>query len=268
MRFALAVLCLLLLAATPSPAPSASQQISEGGIEQNAKPNHEQQVSTQGGQPTVPPTCQQVAPTNTTTANHQWWNGYAAFGPSTWSTWTLALFAGLAARIALRTLREIRHQVQEADKAVRLDQRAWIIATGEMRIGFLLEPGEIPDGFPFPVCVFLKNTGRTPARNLKISTNCDAVIFTDPVPTIPELPSDEPRALGAIGPGVTHGHWMMSRSLYRNDPLTKDKVFAAWGLVTYEDIFGDPHATKFFLAKIGPGPEAPTDVSGPYNDCT
>src|ERR1700680_3044180 len=52
--------------------------------------------------------------------NHDWCDWYTAFGPSTWSNWTLAVFAVFATIIGLRTLGKIREQTRAAVDALRI----------------------------------------------------------------------------------------------------------------------------------------------------
>ena len=140
-----------------------------------------------------------------------------------------------------------------------------------MDVGFLSEAGHVPQlGVPFPICIFLKNTGRTPARDLRIRMNSDAVICDSREPTVPEFfDGDKPAELGALGPDVVYGHWIGNSRPIDPEPLsTGAKIFAVWGIVDYDDVFGIPHRTKFFIAKLGPSPTAPTAAVGPYNDCT
>jgi hypothetical protein len=98
----------------------------------------------------------------------------------------------------------------------------------------------------------LVNTGNTPARKVRIRINADIL----PVP-IPEdfnypLP-DEPikSAEGAVG---AHQTYILSGGLVKDFVPEADvanikegnaRVLCVWGLVTYEDIFGDSHTTKF-----------------------
>jgi hypothetical protein len=53
-----------------------------------------------------------------------WFDWYAAFGPSTWSNWILAAFAIVATVIGLRTLRKIRDQTKAAIVAADTSQRS------------------------------------------------------------------------------------------------------------------------------------------------
>ncbi|HEX4486880.1 MAG TPA: hypothetical protein VH088_11465 [Terriglobales bacterium] len=98
----------------------------------------------------------------------------------------------------------------------------------------------------------LLNTGGTPARRVRIKTKADILPipipedFTYPLPDDPVKPS-----FGAVvGAHQTH---IMFGSVERFVPDAEvasikqgtDKALCVWGVVTYEDIFGVPHSTKF-----------------------
>jgi len=97
----------------------------------------------------------------------------------------------------------------------------------------------------------LVNTGNTPARKVRILIKAD--ILPNPIPedfTFP-LPDDPIQTAGStVG---AHQTLIMGGILGRFVPDAEvadikegiGKILCVWGVVTYEDIFGGSHATKF-----------------------
>lgn len=96
----------------------------------------------------------------------------------------------------------------------------------------------------------LVNTGNTPARKICIRISADML----PVP-IPEdfafpLPPVEIEDAGTIG---AHQSYILAGTVkdfvpYGDVPAIKEgkeKALCVWGLITYEDVFGKAHKTKF-----------------------
>jgi len=54
----------------------------------------------------------------------KWFDWYAAFGPSTWSNWVLALFAVVATVVGLRSLGRIKEQNREAAISLKINRAA------------------------------------------------------------------------------------------------------------------------------------------------
>jgi hypothetical protein len=94
------------------------------------------------------------------------------------------------------------------------------------------------------------NSGNTAARKIRIRIAADVL----PIP-IPEsfafpLPEASNRDAGAIGPNQTH---VLTANINRFVPDQdvqiikegRDQALCVWGLVLYEDVFGDQHWVKF-----------------------
>jgi Tfp pilus assembly protein PilE len=103
----------------------------------------------------------------------------------------------------------------------------------------------------FEASVNLVNTGMTPARKVRIRKVAD--ILPSPLPSdfsFP-LPEDKPAdADGTVGAHLTYIISVVVDDLIPEDQVQTvkeavDRALYVWGVVTYEDMFGDTHITKF-----------------------
>jgi hypothetical protein len=96
----------------------------------------------------------------------------------------------------------------------------------------------------------LLNTGNTPARNVNI--RIQAAVLPMPIPDDYGFPlTDEPvKSAGVVGAHQTYLLSGVVKDFVPDHEVTaikegNGKALCVWGVVTYEDIFGDSHATKF-----------------------
>lgn len=127
----------------------------------------------------------------------------------------------------------------------RLDQRAWVAPVEVTTVG------ELQIGEPLDTKIIFKNAGKTFAKKVEI------IIFGD------GFPADEPHNLcqviddwrsrdqGTVGVMSPNAEY---HSRHKSDILTKEHVanlrsgkmvYHVYGRVTYEDVFGCAHWTKF-----------------------
>lgn len=103
----------------------------------------------------------------------------------------------------------------------------------------------------FEACPVVVNKGQTPARKIKVKTR--AAIFPVPLPRETHLPEgyDEDTGESILGPGqdailfgIVDGFCQDAevQSIKRNGGV---RGLYVWGLITYEDVFGDSHYTRF-----------------------
>jgi hypothetical protein len=172
---------------------------------------------------------------------------------------TLAIWSGFAGIVCFLLLAALQMQEvvsnEEAssagghDPAFRLDQRAWLGVDYIRPVPLRPEVGK-----PFQVIVRLKNTGKTPARNIIGTALAE--------PTANERPSYDYAGRKQFRRGVIASNAggdipiNLSRSPNTGEvvPLTQEtfdglsrgdiKIFAH-GKVDYEDIFGIPHWFTF-----------------------
>ena len=99
----------------------------------------------------------------------------------------------------------------------------------------------------------LLNTGNTPARKVRIRIAAD--ILPIPVPEdfdfpLPELEEELAKDAGIVG---AHQKYTLAGTLKNFVPDAeianikegREKALCVWGLITYEDVFGITHSTKF-----------------------
>jgi hypothetical protein len=97
----------------------------------------------------------------------------------------------------------------------------------------------------------LVNTGKTPARKLKFKAR--AAIFPSPLPKETHLPEGFDDGVGdsILGPNQSANLSAIVDGFCADGEVAEVKsgserrALYVWGLVTYEDIFGDAHFTRF-----------------------
>jgi len=97
----------------------------------------------------------------------------------------------------------------------------------------------------------LLNTGNTPARNVRIRTAAE--ILPIPIPSNFQFPlpdEGEVRDAGVVSPHQTYIIGAMVKDFVPDSEVAvikegSRKALCLWGLITYEDIFGAEHQTKF-----------------------
>jgi hypothetical protein len=95
------------------------------------------------------------------------------------------------------------------------------------------------------------NTGRTPAR--KMTFKARAAVMPFPLPKETHLPegTDEGEQWNILGPQQQANMFAVVDGFRPDEEVepikrgTGDKSLYVWGLVTYEDVFGDSHFTRF-----------------------
>jgi hypothetical protein len=107
--------------------------------------------------------------------------------------------------------------------------------------------------------VVIKNSGQTPAYEVENWSN--TCVASYPLSqTLPVRLKDTPIANYILGPGMDLSHWIPSKSPLEGmtDVLlgTVQCTLFVYGVVTYKDIFGVKHTTKFRM--IYGGPENPS----------
>jgi hypothetical protein len=111
------------------------------------------------------------------------------------------------------------------------------------------EPGQ-PD-LKFETRPNLTNTGNTPARNVNIRIAAD--ILPIPIPDTFQFPLEEENEIKNAGVVGAHQTSVLAGTVKDFVPdgeigaikEGRTKALCAWGVVTYEDIFGAKHTTKF-----------------------
>lgn len=152
---------------------------------------------------------------------------------------------------------------QAAEEAMRLQQRAWVFVT-ELRAGDL-QPGK-----PLNITLGFKNTGRTPARNVQISTQVDSLARGETLE--PRLGKAYSRGIippeGIVFANVGNGHGPGEGLTQQELQAIKsgDTVVWAYGTLTYDDVFEVRQATMFCYRLQ---PDGHTfAVAEVYNDAT
>jgi len=157
-----------------------------------------------------------------------------------------ANMAACAAKTSSENFAEVAHSsvqnIQLAQQAMHLEQRAWLFVT-ETRAS------ELQVGQPLSITVVFKNTGRTPAKNVQISTHLEPL----PKGQAPEPKLEKMQNRGAIPPNGTafvtistgrkHAEGVTEQGL--KAITSGELVIWVYGTITYEDIFETRQATMF-----------------------
>lgn len=137
-------------------------------------------------------------------------------------------------------------------KQLRLDQRAWV--------GIYKIHGKLRLGKPFVITIILKNTGKTPAQNLKVVETSRSIKKGEPITFVhPDVKTEPTAAL--LMPG---GLQRIRKSIIEGAQVTADVIesiakeeyrYVIYGTLTYGDIFGKEHWLRyyFWLAPDGEG---------------
>ncbi len=255
MARAIALLSLLLIAATPSPLPD--QQQSKAADHQTAAEAVQPEASKTA---IIAAAISLPAPgTDAGEVSDQPWSYWEAVAPSTWSTWGLATFAAIAAWIALHTLGAIKRQTEIAAVA----ERAWI--------AFDLAPNQIVG---MEQLVFWRGNSQqfTPQMGTLVHALTTNHSFVNGGKTIGRVkggtvkficinPDNLPAEPNYSGPGgltvpefliLPHTPIVGSAYLVLNgqeilDLFNGDRALVVYGFISYDDILGDPHESRFCL---------------------
>jgi hypothetical protein len=155
-------------------------------------------------------------------------------------------------------LYEMRQAVALQTKTLRIDQRAWVAPDGIV--------GTTETNQPYIVTVLLKNTGKTFAKGCFIRSGTQQNELSEDYPNFdPIIEAAQHIELGTVAPNQVVKHPLqISQTKQEFDEVAIPTVrFFIFGEVTYDDIFGCHHWTKFcFRAR----PAGKFEVYGPYND--
>ena len=109
---------------------------------------------------------------------------------------------------------------------------------------------ERQDGFKFEGKPNLVNTGNTPARNVRIRIAAQIVPVADAENFPYPLPEEVAKASAVAAPHQTYILSAMVKDFVPDNEVVairggQGKALTVWGVVTYDDIFGQHHTTKF-----------------------
>jgi len=140
----------------------------------------------------------------------------------------------------------ISNVIEDGNKAVMRAYLTVLIGDAlwqERRVG--------QDDLKFEAKPNIVNTGSTPARKLRIRIRAD--ILPIPIPAtfdFPLPPADDSYFAGSIGAHQTSSTGSVINYFVPDAEVASikegmTKALCVWGNITYEDIFGNPHYTKF-----------------------
>lgn len=140
-------------------------------------------------------------------------------------------------------MEDIATKIQAGNKAIL---RAYLTVT----VGNIHLYQERRDDKRFESRPNLTNTGNSPARNVSIQISADILPIPIPREFNFPLPDPEIRNAGIVGSREIMTLAGTVKELVSDSEVGlikegRTKALCVWGLITYEDIFGAPHHTKF-----------------------
>jgi hypothetical protein len=153
----------------------------------------------------------------------------------------MQLHIGEATRSA-DAMEDISEVIQKGNAAIIRAYLSVVIGTAA--------PQNRKDNVKFEAKPLLVNSGNTPARNVKIRISAEIIPNGKTESFTYAVPNELAKAAAVAAP---HQNYTLSAIVKdfvpdADVPDIKDGgkgVLAVWGLVTYDDIFGDSHTTKF-----------------------
>jgi hypothetical protein len=130
------------------------------------------------------------------------------------------------------------------------------------------------DAVMVTVRIVIKNTGQTPAHNLKIASKTELVRHPIPLPFNFTLISGPDPSVSLLGAGES-----IESESRPNEPFDGNAMMVAkepecgaqiytWGTVTYRDVFGNDQWTNFCSSLIFRGDEILAHASEHHNDAS
>ena len=133
--------------------------------------------------------------------------------------------------------------IQSGNKAIMRAYLSVIIGTGMFQVR--------EDGVKFEGKPNLVNTGSTPARNVRIRIAAQLIQRTEAETFAFPVPDEVAKASAVVAPHQTYMLSAMVKDFVPDVEVANIKhgqapnALTVWGVVTYDDIFGDSHTTKF-----------------------
>jgi hypothetical protein len=140
-------------------------------------------------------------------------------------------------------MEDIATKIQDGNKAIL---RAYLTVT----VGAIHLYQERQDNKRFEARPNLTNTGNTPARNVSIRIAADILPIPIPRDFQFPLPGGETKNAGIVGSrevmalAGTVDHFVPDEEI-GSIKEGRTKALCVWGVITYDDIFGASHYTKF-----------------------
>lgn len=141
-------------------------------------------------------------------------------------------------------------QLNHLEETAKRELRAYVVADAKD----IRWPERNPIGEAVIVVVQVKNTGQTPAHDVRSNARTD--IFPVPFPGDFDfsLPEHDDHSVGLIGPGESTGIEAASNPLTGDDWIVlrhdTQRRLCTYGTVNYRDVFGDPQHTNFCVIHI------------------
>jgi hypothetical protein len=183
---------------------------------------------------------------------------YANDGPHGWlkfvtwpegiTAWAIIFTLGAIVWQAVETRRTAQAalmSVEASKNATKKQLRAYIAVTAGSA-----DPQDRIRGRKFKATLTLTNSGQTPAHNVRFTTKAAALPHPLPVDTVlPEPLEDEGGS--TLGAGQS-GNMIGEAESFQDDHKvqgtmfkTNGNAFYVWGIVHYDDAFGERHYTRF-----------------------
>lgn len=170
----------------------------------------------------------------------------------------MIFFTALTAIAAFIAIWMSNRALEASINASRADQRAWV---GVVEAGL----GGPPSGLQ----IVVENSGKSPARNVLQAAGWKRVPHDTVIDVEAEVSKRHPTTQGVLQPNARRNLGPLDETTPKQEEVAAVDLgsfdFYVFGLLTYDDIFGASHRTKFCMKMVvkSGGSFAPY---GDYND--
>ncbi len=157
-------------------------------------------------------------------------------------------------KVMTETLNQSRAALDATIENFRLDQRAWVGPIHVILPEYVANGKQvyIKEGQPMKIGVFVANSGKTPALKVKNNFATRFLKAGDEFDPNDHIKKPSIQASSVLQPGMNFSLKPLpegNSSKSDVDDLTSGRyILYMFGLITYEDIFGRPHTSKFCLS--------------------
>lgn len=252
------LICTFAEASSPEspPTPTATSQ-EQQEVRRNESPQTDPSNTPTG---TVISTINQSTPQPTAQARETSCCENSKKSPLDYNALMVTIFTGVAAFVAGLQWRVMHRQIAY----IRLDQRAWVAVTS-------ITSNSPQIGQQFGAKIVVKNTGKTFARNLRVSCFSrlapkeKTMNFSQIVEQEEALAKN--RSVGVLAPDAVYGSGVSGEGTITQESFDRfraGEILYIFGRVSYEDVFHRPHWTTYcsYITHGEPG----SAVFEQYND--
>jgi hypothetical protein len=181
--------------------------------------------------------------------------------------------AKIAADAAKRAAKATEDAVKLSRDTTQRQLRAYVVAKADGNVGIKKINGS-ENAVMVTVQIAIKNTGQTPAHDLRVISKTELLRHPIVLPFNLTLVSGPDPSASVLGAGEPIGSESSpsepfdgNAMLCATEPESRARIYT-WGTITYRDVFGCNHWTNFCSSLIFTDDEAVAHVSEHHNDAS